>query len=230
MLQIHIKHKNDKGDILVFLPGQNEIETAVETINRIKSKFEEDNLKLKVFPLYSNLVYEKQLSVFEPLKEGFRKVVIATNIAETSVTISGIRFVIDSGLVKEKVNKSLVTKKCSKISCMQRRGRAGRDVENGVVLRLFREDDYLDNFEFTDKPSILREDLDGLVLNLKAMGIPNVVELSWIDKPAREKWKSALVNLRKLKAIDHNNDITDLGAKMAKIPLEPEISRLLISS
>lgn len=82
----------------------------------------------------------------------------------------------------------------------------------------------------SDQPSILREDLDGLVLNLKAMGIPNVVDISWIDKPKKEKWKSALLNLRKLKAIDNNNDITDLGQKMAKIPLEPEISRLLISS
>lgn len=72
MLQIHIKHRNDKGDILIFLPGQNEIETAVDTLNRIKNQpnFDRDNLKLKIFPLYSNLVYEKQLSVFEPLKEG----------------------------------------------------------------------------------------------------------------------------------------------------------------
>lgn len=127
----------------MFLPGQNEIESVVESLIKIKSKtnIDADNLKLKVFPLYSNLVYEKQMQVFEPLGKGYRKIVVATNIAETSVTISGIRFVVDSGLVKEKVNKSLVTKKCSKISCMQRRGRAGRDVDNGVVIRLFREDD-----------------------------------------------------------------------------------------
>lgn len=142
-MQLHIKHKNEQGDILVFLPGQSEIESCVESLNKIKNKtnIEHQNLKLKIFPLYSNLVYEKQLQVFEPLSKEFRKVVVATNIAETSVTISGIRFVVDSGLVKEKLNKTLVTKKCSKISCMQRRGRAGRDIEDGVVLRLFREDD-----------------------------------------------------------------------------------------
>lgn len=224
------------GDILCFLPGQEEIDKAVAVMNRIAECVSEiTKVPLMVaYPLYAALPPAQQAKVFLPLKGFKRKIVFSTNIAETSVTISGLRFVIDSGLRKVKVWRhqlglaTLLTVPISKASAMQRTGRAGRESE-GKSYRLYRESDYSKLPEQTE-PEIARSDVTAPVLMLKRYAVEDVVNWTWFENPGREALVLALQELYELQALDDAGKITARGEQMALLPLPPQMSAVLIAA
>ncbi len=221
----HIVEKEGDGDILIFMPGEGEIYAVMDKI--LSLDLDED---LEVLPLFGNLPPEKQQEIFKQSNK--RKVIVSTNIAETSVTVPGIKFVIDSGLVKQKNYdvktgiESLDLVPCSKSSCRQRAGRAGR-ISSGKYFALFSKMDFESRDEF-QKPEILRSNLANVVLYMKSLGIDNIIDFDFIDKPNIESIKEAIEDLKLLGALDLNEAITDLGREMLKYPLEPRLSRILI--
>lgn len=233
VMQIH--RTKEPGDILVFLPGQEEIEELhkeVETqVKRLGSKIRE----LLIRPIYANLPTDMQARVFDPTPLGARKVVIATNIAETSLTIDGIVFVVDPGFCKQNRFSSktgmetLAITRISKASADQRAGRAGRN-RPGTCFRLYTRDEYLTEFEENTQPEILRLNLSNVVLLLKTMRIKDVLNFEYLDRPPREVLIAAIEQLTSLGALDQAGDLTHLGRRMAEFPLEPKMSKAIISS
>ncbi|RAL38332.1 hypothetical protein DM860_002310 [Cuscuta australis] len=231
IFQIHLEES--PGDILVFLTGQEEIESVERLVCDRLRHLPEANRKLLIFPIFSSLPSEKQMKVFTTAPAGFRKVILATNIAETSVTIPGIKYVIDPGLVKARTYDadrgidSLVVVKTSKAQALQRSGRAGRDGP-GKCYRLYPECEFEKLVDST-VPEIKRCNLANVVLQLKALGIDNVVDFDFIEKPKRIALIKSLEILYLLGAITENNELSDpTGRQMAKLPLEPMHSKALI--
>lgn len=239
-VQIHMCEE-DAGDLLVFLTGQEEIEEACK---RVRS--EVDNLgkevgEVKVIPLYSSLPPQQQQRIFEPppppRENGMpgRKVIISTNIAETSLTIDGIVFVIDPGFSKQKVYnprirvESLLVSPVSKASAQQRAGRAGR-TRPGKTFRLYTEKAYKEEMQDNTYPEILRSNLSAVVLQLKKLGIDDLVHFDFMDPPAPETLMRALEQLNYLAAIDDEGELTELGSIMAEFPLDPQHAKMLITS
>ena len=206
IIQIHISE--GKGDILVFLTGQDEIEDLEELLQRKNPLLPPKSPKMQIVPLYAALPSDLQLLAFESCLPGSRKIILATNIAETSITIENIKYVIDCGFLKsryfvaEKMVDCLRVTPVSKNSAVQRAGRAGRD-QPGKCLRLYREEDYK---SLTDSaiPEILRVNLANVALQLMHIGIINVHTFDFLDKPHKESWVSAYHQLFKLAAIDKN--------------------------
>ncbi|XP_078485462.1 ATP-dependent RNA helicase DHX15 isoform X2 [Ciona intestinalis] len=240
VVQIHLCEE-DEGDILLFLTGQEEID---EACRRIKS--EVDNMgpevgDLKVIPLYSTLPPAQQQRIFEkapPKKENGaigRKLVVSTNIAETSLTIDGIVFVIDPGFSKQKVYnprirvESLLVSAISKASAQQRSGRGGR-TRPGKCFRLYTEKAYKTEMQENTYPEILRSNLGSVVLHLKKLGIDDLVHFDFMDPPAPETLMRALELLNYLSALNDDGDLTELGAIMAEFPLDPQLSKMLVAS
>lgn len=222
---IHLSQR--QGDILVFLPGQNEIMLTMQAI-------EHKGLRgLKCLPLFSKLSMEEQTSIFAP-HPGKRHVIVSTNIAETSVTIPGITTVIDTGLARmtdfdySTGIGSLTVQKISQSSAIQREGRAGR-VEPGVCYRLYSREDF-ERREFHTPPEIQRSDLADVVLQMILMELPNIEHFDFVDPPEFEAFQQAFQTLRTLGAIDKKRQITDLGMKMAYLPLDTRISRMLLAA
>lgn len=222
---------NPEGDILVFLPGQDEIESAHELL---KEYTPPNNVpKLVIKPLYAALPEKQQQSVFEPVNG--RKVVLATNIAETSVTIPGVRYVIDSGVRKVRIHRtklgleSLLPGPISQASAAQRAGRAGRE-RDGKVWRLYTEDTYLNEMQSQTEPEIARVSLAHAVLVLKRVGVEDVQNFDWVTPPGQVAVRNALLQLLALNAIDLNMKITSFGRSMAKLPLNPELSAVLLTA
>ncbi|KAI9342849.1 P-loop containing nucleoside triphosphate hydrolase protein [Obelidium mucronatum] len=221
---------NDEGAVLVFLQGAMEIKRCIETIqNDIGGIF-----KLDLLPLHAQLSPKEQTRVFKRPAKGVRKVVVSTNVAETSITIEDVVFVIDAGRVKEmKFENStlcLVETLASRASCKQRRGRAGR-VRPGICYKLFSK--HLEQTEMSAHsiPEILRVPLEQLCLSLKAMGIPDVLSFlgNAIDPPSAANITSAITLLQDLNAIDAvSGDLTALGKHIATIPADLRISKMLI--
>nr|CAG4708923.1 unnamed protein product [Naegleria fowleri] len=236
--QIHLDEQTEqgesKGDILVFLTGQEEIEQVAKLLEQKAQLLPPESLKLMICPIFSALPSEKQMEVFEPAPPGCRKVILATNIAETSITINGIRFVIDTGFVKSKAfnplngMESLALTPISKASARQRSGRAGRE-SSGKCYRLYTEEAYhaLDDFTL---PEILRCNLSTVVLQLKSMGIDKVHKFDFMDKPPKESLKKSLETLYHLGALDDKGSLTELGVRMAGFPLEPMFAVSLLRS
>ena len=239
-VQIHMCEE-EAGDLLVFLTGQEEIE---EACRRIRS--EVDNLgkevgEVKVIPLYSSLPPQQQQRIFEPpppaRENGMpgRKIIISTNIAETSLTIDGIVFVIDPGFSKQKVYnprirvESLLVSPVSKASAQQRAGRAGR-TRPGKTFRLYTEKAYKEEMQDNTYPEILRSNLSSTVLQLKKLGIDDLVHFDFMDPPAPETLMRALEQLNYLAAIDDEGELTELGSIMAEFPLDPQHAKMLITS
>lgn len=224
------------GDILCFLPGQEEIDKAVAVVNRIAECVSETSkVPLMVaYPLYAALPPAQQAKVFQPVKGFKRKIVFSTNIAETSVTISGLRFVIDSGLRKVKVWRhqlglaTLLTVPISKASAQQRTGRAGRETE-GKCYRLYREADYSKLPEQTE-PEIARSDVTAPVLMLKRYDVDDILNWTWFENPGREALVLALQELYELQALNEAGKITARGEQMALLPLPPQMSAVLIAA
>lgn len=229
-----IRGSGGGGDILCFLPGQEEIDKAVSILNKISPVLDRTVPRIQAFPLYAALAPREQARVFEPLKGFRRKVVLATNIAETSVTIPGVKYVVDCGLRKVKVWRhqlglaTLLTVPVSKASVAQRAGRAGRE-SAGKCFRLFTEKDY-ERLPAQSESEITRSEITSPILMLKQYGVQDVVNWSWLEHPGREAIVSALKELYELQALDDAGKITDLGRKMALLPLAPHLSAVLLEA
>ncbi|XP_037319650.2 ATP-dependent RNA helicase DHX8 isoform X1 [Pungitius pungitius] len=233
VMQIHLTEP--PGDVLVFLTGQEEIDTACEILyDRMKS-LGPDVPELIILPVYSALPSEMQTRIFDPAPPGSRKVVIATNIAETSLTIDGIYYVVDPGFVKQKVYNSktgidqLVVTPISQAQAKQRAGRAGR-TGPGKTYRLYTERAYRDEMLTTNVPEIQRTNLASTVLSLKAMGINDLLSFDFMDAPPMETLITAMEQLYTLGALDDEGLLTRLGRRMAEFPLEPMLCKMLIMS
>jgi ATP-dependent RNA helicase DHX8/PRP22 len=232
---MHIHLNERRGDILLFLTGQEEIDTACEILYERMKSLGPDVPELIILPVYSALPSEMQTRIFEPAPPCSRKVVIATNIAETSLTINGIYFVVDPGFVKQKVYNSksgmdsLIVTPISQAQAKQRAGRAGR-TGPGKCYRLYTERAYKDEMLPTQVPEIQRTNLATTVLHLKAMGINDLLHFDFMDAPPVECLIVALEQLYSLSVLDSEGLLTRLGRKMANFPLEPNLSKMLIMS
>lgn len=235
IFQIHLKRP--PGDVLVFLPGQDDIETVAASVKSFLPDLQKSYPSLAnilICPLYARLSPLEQKKAFDLAPPNTRKVILSTNIAETSVTIPGVKYVVDSGMAKEKEYlatvgiDTLVTAFISKSSARQRTGRAGRD-SPGVCFRLYTEDAFLGLQEST-KPEIQRVSLNFAILHLLASGMEDVWSFQFMDRPDKDAINAALFTLRGLDALNDRGHITPLGKEMASLPLEPVYSRILLSS
>uniref|UniRef100_L2FTN6 RNA helicase n=1 Tax=Colletotrichum fructicola (strain Nara gc5) TaxID=1213859 RepID=L2FTN6_COLFN len=225
VFQIHTTQ--GKGDILVFLTGQDEIDAAEQQIADTAKKLGSRIKELVICPIYANLPSELQAKIFEPTPEGARKVVLATNIAETSLTIDGIVYVIDPGFVKENVYnpatgmENLVVTPCSRASANQRSGRAGR-VGPGKCFRLYTKFAYMNEMDESPMPEIQRTNLNGVVLQLKSLGINELLDFEFMDPPPTEALIGALNNLFALQALNHKGELTKMPDGRAVLAADKE--------
>lgn len=233
VMQIHVAEA--EGDILVFLTGQEEIDTSCEVLyNRIKT-LGSAVPELVILPVYSALSSDMQLKIFEPAPPGARKVVLATNIAETSITIDGIRYVVDPGYVKVNAYDpklgmdSLIVSPISQAQANQRAGRAGR-TGPGKCYRLYTEQAYKMEMLPNSIPEIQRQNLAYTILMLKAMGINDLLNFEFMDPPPAQTLVNALHNLYNLDALDDEGYLTPFGRKMSEFPMEPALAKTLIES
>ncbi|KAJ7043909.1 pre-mRNA splicing factor [Mycena alexandri] len=233
VFQIHTTQP--KGDILVFLTGQEEIEACHENLQETSRALGNKIAELIICPIYANLPSEMQAKIFEPTPEGARKVVLATNIAETSITIDGVVFVIDPGFVKQNSYNprtgmsSLVVVPCSRASANQRAGRAGR-VGPGKAFRLYTKWAFANELEANTVPEIQRTNLGMTVLMLKSLGINDLIGFEFLDPPPGETLMRALELLYALGALNDRGELTKLGRRMAEFPVDPMLSKAIISS
>ncbi|KAL6868913.1 Salivary acidic proline-rich phosphoprotein 1/2 [Amphichorda felina] len=234
VLKVHTQEQFP-GDILAFLVGQEEIESAQKLIEERATSLASNVPKIKVVPLYGQLSNEAQREAFLPVKASFtRKVVLATNIAETSVTVPGVKYVVDCGKAKVKQFRSrlgmesLLAKPISKSSALQRRGRAGREGP-GKCFRLYTEEGF-DSMRDVDLPEILRTDVLGAVLTMKARGIQDVVNFPLMDAPELEAIQKAMLHLHFLGAVDEHGAITTAGEKMARLPIPVPLAAVLLAA
>jgi ATP-dependent RNA helicase HrpB len=215
------------GDILVFLPGGGEIRACGESLQAARGG-RGDGISLH--PLYGDLPFEEQERAILPSRK--RKIVLATNIAETSLTIEGVKVVIDSGLTRRLqydpstgMNR-LITVPVSRAAAEQRKGRAGR-LSPGVCYRLYSRHTFQSSLPFTP-PEILLSDLSSPALELAVWGVKDPTELSWLDAPPAAAWESARRLLLDLGALDLQGRVTSVGKSMARLPLHPRLARLLL--
>lgn len=230
-----IHTKEPEGDILVFLTGREEIDSAIQAISERSASLHPRAQQLMPLPLYAGLSTEQQMYVFEEAPEDTRKVIFATNIAEASVTINGILYVIDCGFVKLRAYnpttgiETLTATPVSKASATQRAGRAGR-TKPGKCFRLYTENDFL-SLEEATIPEIQRSNLAPVILQLKALGIDNIVRFDFITPPPAELIIRALELLYSLGALDDYAKLTKpLGTRMAELAVEPMMAKTLLSA
>jgi len=233
VMQIHLSEP--PGDILLFLTGQEEIDTASQILTERMKSLGSDVPELIILPVYSALPSELQTKIFEPAPPGTRKCVIATNIAETSLTIDGIYYVVDPGFCKQKAFNpkigmdSLIVVPISQAQAKQRAGRAGR-TGPGKCYRLYTESAFKSEMLPTTIPELQRTNLANTVLTLKALGINDLIGFDFMDPPPVQTLIAAMEQLFALGALDEEGLLTRLGRKMAEFPLEPQLSKMLISS
>lgn len=224
------------GDILVFLTGQDDIDAAVQMLTEEAHSKGKHASGLVVLPLYSGLPRSDQDLVFSPTPRGKRKVVISTNIAETSLTLEGVVYVVDSGFSKQRFYspisdiENLVVAPISKASARQRAGRAGR-VRPGKCYRLYTEEYYVNEMSAEGIPEMQRSNLVSCVIQLKALGIDNILGFDWPASPSPEAMIRALEVLYSLGVLDDDAKLTSpVGFQVAEIPLDPMISKMIIAS
>ncbi|MCJ1366155.1 DEAH-box ATP-dependent RNA helicase prp22 [Acarospora aff. strigata] len=233
VMQIHLTEP--PGDILLFLTGQEEIDTSCEILYERMKALGPSVPELIILPVYSALPSEMQSKIFDPAPPGSRKVVIATNIAETSITIDQIYYVIDPGFVKQNAYDpklgmdSLVVTPISQAQAKQRAGRAGR-TGPGKCFRLYTEAAFQSEMLPTSIPEIQRQNLSHTILMLKAMGINDLLHFDFMDPPPTNTMLTALEELYALSALDDEGLLTRLGRKMADFPMEPALAKVLIAS
>ncbi|RNF02248.1 putative pre-mRNA-splicing factor ATP-dependent RNA helicase DEAH3 isoform X1 [Trypanosoma rangeli] len=236
--QIHLYE--GEGDILIFLTGEDEIEQTVERLQKGICMAEHSSADchkgpVMVLPLYSALPPQQQRKVFQKAPPDTRKIVVATNVAETSLTIDGVVFVVDSGFSKQKVYnpklrvESLLVTPISQASARQRCGRAGR-TKPGKCFRLYTTRAFETLLQPQTYPEILRCNLGSVVLHMKMMGVEDLVNFDFVEPPAPETLMRALELLNYLGAINDDGDMTDFGRRMAEFPLEPEMAAMLLHS
>ena len=224
-----IESSGREGDVLIFLQGERAIKECVAALYGLRQ-----SRRLLILPLYGRLSREEQERVFIPTPEGRRKVIIATNIAETSVTIDGIRFVIDPGLAKinhynpRTFTSSLIETAISKASCNQRKGRAGRTAP-GSCIRLYSKSDFDQRPLFTVE-EIYRTDLSEVVLRMAELGISDFESFDFISKPDPTGIRGAIETLELLGALNDDRSLTPVGEAMARFPLIPRLSRIIVEA
>lgn len=224
------REKSD-GDILVFLPGEREIRDAAEALRKHHLKGAQ-NKGAEILPLYARLSFEEQERIFKP--HGTRRIVLSTNVAETSLTVPGIRYVVDTGLARinrysyrNKVEQ-LQVEKISRASANQRAGRCGR-VAAGVAIRLYAEDDYNARPQYTD-PEILRSSLAHVILRMKALRIGDVEDFPFLEAPSPRMIGDGYQLLAELGAVDAQKQLTPVGWQLAKFPIDPRIARMILAA
>ncbi|KAK9484187.1 P-loop containing nucleoside triphosphate hydrolase protein [Lipomyces starkeyi] len=234
ILDIH--NEEPEGDILAFLTGRDEIKTVVEAILNTSATDGNNQASLLPLPLYAGLPQDQQIRIFDPAPEDTRKVIIATNIAEASVTIDGIVYVIDCGYVKLRAYdptskiESLIVSPVSKAAAIQRAGRAGR-TKPGKCFRLYTSQAAEMILRDVSVPEIQRTNLAGPILQLKSLGIENIAKLDMVTPPPVELVVNALEMLFSLGALDQYGKLTPaLGERMAELPLDPMLSKVLLAS
>ena len=233
IFQIHCKEPVP-GDILVFLTGQETIQTLQTLIEESASDLGKEFPKLVVLPLFAALPQSAQQRVFEPLPGLTRKVILSTNIAETSVTVPGVRFVIDTGKAKIKQFRSrlgldsLLVRPISRSSADQRKGRAGREAP-GQCFRLFTPEGYA-ALDQAMTPEIVRCDLAEAILKMKARGVADVLRFPFLTPPPAPALEKALVHLLALGALAPTGHISPLGRRMASLPLPPSLGRVVLAA
>ena len=219
-------HRNGPGDVLVFLPGEREIREAAEALRKHHPPGTE------LLPLYARQSAQEQQRVFAPAKG--RRVVLATNVAETSLTVPGIRYVVDSGLARVKRyshrNKveMLQVEDIARSAANQRAGRCGR-VMSGVCIRLYAEDDYQKRLAHTE-PELLRSSLAGVILRMKSLHLGEVEDFPFLDRPLPRMVTDGYQLLAELGAVDDERELTQTGRELAKLPLDPRIARMILAA
>ncbi|HTT13553.1 MAG TPA: ATP-dependent RNA helicase HrpA [Burkholderiaceae bacterium] len=214
-----------RGDVLVFLPGEREIREAAEALRKHHPPATE------ILPLFARLSAEEQERVFKP--SGARRIVLATNVAETSLTVPGVRFVVDSGLARIKRysyrNKveQLQVERISQAAASQRAGRCGR-LADGVCIRLYDEADFQRRPRFTD-PEVLRSSLAGVILRMKSLGLGDVRAFPFVEPPPARAIADGFDLLAELNAVDDENELTVVGHELARLPVDPRIGRMLLA-
>ncbi|NYI46028.1 ATP-dependent helicase HrpA [Nocardioides aromaticivorans] len=223
------------GDILVFLPGEREIRDTAEALAPLgESPSTGHSRGIDVLPLYSRLSAAEQHRVFAPAKGSRRRVVLATNVAETSLTVPGIRYVIDTGVARisrysarTKVQR-LPIEPISQASANQRSGRCGR-VAAGIAIRLYSEEDFEARPEFTD-PEILRTNLASVILQMTSLGLGDIARFPFVEPPDRRNVQAGVQLLEELGAVSAKGDLTKVGRRLARLPIDPRLGRMLLEA
>ncbi|HEX8980080.1 MAG TPA: ATP-dependent RNA helicase HrpA [Parasulfuritortus sp.] len=214
------------GDILVFLPGEREIRDAQEALRKHHPPHTE------ILPLFARLSVTEQEQIFRP--HSGRRIVLATNVAETSLTVPGIRYVVDTGQARVKRysirNKieQLKVEKISQASANQRAGRCGR-VAEGICIRLYDEQDFQSRPQYTT-PELLRSSLAGVILRMKSLKLPEIDVFPFLDAPEPKRIRDGQAQLRELNALDEQGRLTRIGQQLARLPLDPRLGRMLIAA
>ena len=230
-IEVHLRYP--QGDILVFMTGQEDIEATCLLLNERLKRFEGNVPKIVILPIYSQLPSDYQARIFQKTK--YRKCIVATNIAETSLTLDGVKYVIDSGLCKLKVYNpkigmdALRVTPISQANANQRGGRAGR-TGPGLCFRLYTEHSFNNEMWENNVPEIQRTNLANVVLLLKSLKIDNLLEFEFMDPPPHDTILNSMYQLWQLGALDDNGDLTELGKVMVEFPLDPSLSKILIVS
>ncbi|KAF1351234.1 P-loop containing nucleoside triphosphate hydrolase protein [Delphinella strobiligena] len=232
VLAIHVSQ--GPGDILVFMTGQEDIETTCELVAE-RLALLNDPPKLSILPIYSQMPADLQAKIFERAAAGVRKVIVATNIAETSLTVDGIMYVVDTGFSKLKVYNprmgmdTLQITPISQANAQQRAGRAGR-TGPGKAFHLYTERAFRDEFYIAAIPEIQRTNLANTVLLLKSLGVKDLLDFDFMDPPPQETITTSLFDLWALGALGNLGDLTPLGRAMTSFPMDPSLAKLVITS
>ena len=220
--------RHGEGDILVFLPGEREIREAAEALRKSTLRRNDE-----ILPLFARLSHAEQHKIFHP-SDAKRRIVLATNVAETSLTVPGIKYVIDTGLARVKRYSArakveqLHVEKISQAAARQRSGRCGR-VSAGVCIRLFSEEDFNSRTEFTD-PEIVRSNLAAVILRMAALKLGDVAAFPFLEMPDSRYINDGFQVLLELGAVNEHNRLTKLGEQMARLPIDPKIARILLAA
>jgi ATP-dependent helicase HrpA len=218
--------REGSGDVLVFLPGEREIRDAAEHLRKHHPP------GVEVVPLFARLSQQEQDRIFEP--HSARRIVLATNVAETSLTVPGIQFVVDAGTARVKRYsyrskvEQLLIEPISQAAANQRAGRCGR-VSDGICIRLYDEKEFAERPRFTD-PEILRSSLAGVILRMKALGLGTVEDFPFIEPPPKRAIADGYQLLAELGAVDELNELTTIGRELAKLPLDPRVGRMILEA
>ena len=235
-MEIHLT--SAPGDILVFMTGQEDINCVCFELSQMVADLSSNGRKLAplhVLPMYSALPADLQARIFMKAEEGARKCIVSTNIAETSLTIDGIRYVVDAGFSKVKVYNpkvgmnALQITPISQANANQRSGRAGR-TGPGFAYRLYTEPMYRNELLQNQIPEIQRTNLSNVVLLLKSLGVDNLLEFDFMDPPPQDNILNSMYQLWILGALSNTGTLTDVGAKMVEFPLDPPLSKMLVMS
>ncbi|PWI75013.1 hypothetical protein PCL_08327 [Purpureocillium lilacinum] len=232
VLAIHVSM--DTGDILVFMTGQEDIEITCELVQKRLDALN-DPPKLSILPIYSQMPADLQAKIFDRAAPGVRKCIVATNIAETSLTVDGIKYVVDAGYSKMKVYNpkmgmdTLQITPISQANGSQRSGRAGR-TGPGKAFRLYTEKAFKEELYLQTIPEIQRTNLSNTVLMLKSLGVKDLLDFDFMDPPPQDTISTSMFDLWALGALDNLGELTELGRKMSAFPMDPSLAKLLITA